>query len=342
MARPDLHPHSTGRKSERAAAGATTVAVTGASGNLGTSVLSVLAADERVGEVRAIARRVPEGDHPPAVRWTAADVTDDDLRPALEGVDAVIHLAWRIQPSWDVAAMRRTNVLGSQRVFTAAVECGAGAIVHASSIGAYGPGPKDRMVDESWPLGGHPGHPYSEHKAEVEALLDDVERDNPDLRVVRMRPALLFKREAGEELRHYFLPRHLHPRAVLRAGLVDRAPTRFQVVHADDAARAFVAAALGDVRGPFNLGTDDMIGGRPRRRVEDIARPLADLSWRLHAQPVDPGWVTLVFRSPLIDASRARTELGWEPRLTGHQALEDGLAGIRRHPRGGTPALRGL
>lgn len=315
------------------------VTVTGASGNVGQSLLDVLEADDRVAEVRAVARRPPEDEPRAKVRWFGADVAEDDLAPALAGADAVVHLAWAIQPSWDVTALRRTNVDGSAAVFRAAVAASVPGIVHASSVGAYATGPKDRRVDETWPLGGHPDHPYSVHKAAVEELLDGFEAD---ARVVRLRPALLFTARAGLELRRYFLPRLPGVPAALRPALVDRVPTRFQVVHTDDAARAFAAAALTDVRGPFNVATEEVIGGRPVAALEGPARLAAAGTWRLHAQPVDPGWITLVFRSPLLDATRARAELGWRPTRTGHEALADGLAGIRRTRTAPTPALTGL
>lgn len=320
---------------------AAVVTVTGASGNVGQSLLDVLEADDRVAEVRALSRRPPEDEPRAKVRWFGADVGEDDLAPAFVGADAVVHLAWKIQPSWDVDELRRVNVEGSAAVFRAAVEAGVPAIVHASSVGAYAPGPKDRLVGEDHPLGGHPDHPYSVHKAAVEGLLDQLEVDHPQLRVVRMRPALLFTARSGLELRRYFLPRVPGVPALLRPALVDRAPSRFQVVHTDDAAAGFAAAALADVRGAFNLATDDVIGSGPIGALEGPARLTASASWRLHAQPVDPGWVTLVFRSPLLDATRARTELGWRPTRTGHQALADGLAGIRHTRTAPTPALTG-
>jgi UDP-glucose 4-epimerase len=34
-------------------------------------------------------------------------------------------------------------------VFQAAADAGVGALVHASSVGAYSPGPTDEAVDES-------------------------------------------------------------------------------------------------------------------------------------------------------------------------------------------------
>ncbi|MBX3285749.1 MAG: NAD-dependent epimerase/dehydratase family protein [Actinobacteria bacterium] len=316
-----------------------TVAVTGASGNIGSALVRRLAGDRRVTEVRAIARRPPGGPPHPKVRWTAADVVRDDLSQAFRGADAVVHLAWRIQPSWDVEAQRAVNVDGSEQVFRAAAAAGA-AIVHSSSVGAYAPGPKDPPVDEAWPLGGHPDHPYSVHKAEVEAVLDGVAATHPELRVVRMRPALVVQPGAGQELRRYFLPRHL-PFGLLRASLVERLPVRFQVVLADDVADAFARAALGSASGAFNVATDDVIGARQVSWLAGLARPLASATWRAHLQPVDPGWVTLIFRSPLLDASRARSELGWQPTCSGAEALRAGLAGVRSPPDPASPALTG-
>src|SRR3954451_16173864 len=168
------------------------VVVTGATGNVGTSVLKALAEDQRVGEIVGIARRIPNWS-PPKVRWESADVAADDLSSSFEGAHAVIHLAWLIQPSRDAAELERVNVRGSRRVFDTAIAAGVGALVHASSIGVYSKGPKDQPVDESWPNQGIPSSFYSRHKAAAERALADVEASAPDLRVVRLRPGLIFK-----------------------------------------------------------------------------------------------------------------------------------------------------
>jgi nucleoside-diphosphate-sugar epimerase len=325
--------------SPASSAPALTVAVTGATGNIGTALLHRLLDDDRVREVRAIARRLSQEDLGPRVRWFELDVAEDDLSRAFDGADVVVHLAWRIQPSWDIDDMRAVNVAGSKRVFEAAIDAGA-AIVHASSLGAYGPGPKDRLVDESWPVSGHPDHPYSAQKAEVEHELDRLEALHPETRIVRMRPALVMQSPAGQELQRYFLPRHF-PFRLVQPAVVDLLPVRFQVVHADDVADAFARAALGNASGAFNLAADEVQGGRQIAQLQVPARLLASLTWRLHAQPVDPGWVTLVFRSPLITTERAREELGWAPEVSGPDALAAGLAGIQDPPAPPTPALRG-
>ena len=179
------------------------VVITGATGNVGTALVRALAHDERVHEVVGIARRLPQA-RPPGTTWRALDVARGDLAPVFEGADVVVHLAWEIQPAHDPGRLWRSNVVGSRRVFAAAAAAGAGALVHASSVGVYSPGPKDRAVDERWPREGTPTSRYARHKAEVERALDDLERDGAPMRVVRMRPGLCFSREAASGVRELF------------------------------------------------------------------------------------------------------------------------------------------
>ena len=175
------------------------VVVTGASGNVGTSVLRALADEPAVDSVVGVARRIP-GIRFPKVEWRAADVARAPLEQVFAGADAVVHLAWLIQPGRDRQATWRVNVEGSRRVFHAAAAAGATSLVYASSVGAYAPGPKDRRVDEDWPTTGIPSSFYSRDKAEVERLLDRFEAQQPGVRVVRMRPGTDLQGRRG--LRH--------------------------------------------------------------------------------------------------------------------------------------------
>ena len=115
------------------------VVVTGASGNVGTSLLRSLAGEPAVDSVVGIARRVPKGSFP-KTEWRQADVARSPLRPLFQGADAVVHLAWLIQPGRDKQVLHEVNVEGSARVFRAAAAAGVPALVYASSIGAYAPG----------------------------------------------------------------------------------------------------------------------------------------------------------------------------------------------------------
>src|SRR5436190_19172441 len=88
------------------------IVVVGATGNVGTSLLGALADETAVESVLGIARRAPKL-QVPKVDWAEADIAQDDLVPLFRGADAVVHLAWAIQPSRDRNALWRVNVEGS-------------------------------------------------------------------------------------------------------------------------------------------------------------------------------------------------------------------------------------
>jgi UDP-glucose 4-epimerase len=326
------------------------VAVVGASGNVGTSLLRALADEPSVDSVLGLCRRLP-GETFPKVEWRAADVVSDDLATHFEGADAVVHLAWLIQPGRDHAKLRAVNVEGSGRVFRAVGRAGVRNLVYASSVGAYSPGPKDRRVDESWPTGGIRSSFYARHKSEVERLLDGFERENPEVRVIRLRPGLIFKREAGSEIRRLFAGPFL-PGPVVRPRLVPVVPaTRrlcFQAVHSDDVGEAYRLALLGESRGAFNIAAEpvldsaqlgEVLSARPLRVPAGALRGAAALSFKLRLQPAEPGWVDMGLAVPLMDVTRARQELGWAPAHTSGEALRDLLDGIREGAGMDTPPL---
>jgi nucleoside-diphosphate-sugar epimerase len=131
------------------------VVVVGATGNVGTSVVSALAADPAVDSVVGIARR-PRAPRMQKVEWLRGDVSVPGLAASFDGADAVVHLAWLLQPSRDEPLLRAVNVEGSARVFSAVAQAGVPALVYASSVGAYAPSRRGHAVDESWPATGIP------------------------------------------------------------------------------------------------------------------------------------------------------------------------------------------
>jgi UDP-glucose 4-epimerase len=325
------------------------VVVTGATGNAGTSTLRALASHGEVESILGIARRMPAVGMP-KVEWAAADVAQSDLVPLFRGADAVIHLAWLIQPSRDEAVLHATNVDGSRRVFEAAADAGVGAIVYASSVGAYSPGPKDRAVDESWPTDGIPSSFYARHKAAVERLLDEFEREHPDIRVVRLRPALKFKRASAEGQRRLFAG-PFFPSPLLRLGIPvipDTPRLRFQAVHTHDIGGAYCLAATKDVRGAFNIAAEPVLdpdrlaklfGARKVKVPAAALRGAAEATWRLRLQPTPSGWVDMALAVPVMDTTRARTELGWTPKRSAEEALLDVVEGMKVGAGAPTPVL---
>jgi UDP-glucose 4-epimerase len=327
------------------------IVVTGATGNVGTSVIEQLALRDEVESIVGLARRSP-GRSYDKTSFVQADIASDDLSAVFRGADVVIHLAWLIQPGRTESITRAVNVGGSQRVFDAVAAAEVPSLVHASSVGAYSPGPKDRTVAEDWPTQGIPSSFYSRHKAEVEHRLDVFEATHPDRRVVRLRPGLIFKAEAATEIRRLFLG-PFFPTAILRYGLVPVVPElpelRFQGVHSTDIGEAYTLAALNDqARGAFNIAAQPIINSADlakilhARRIPvsgSLLRGGAALAYRLRATPTEPGWVDLALQCPLMDTSRGRDELGWEPRHDGLSALAEIIAGIGRGDGQDTPPL---
>ncbi len=327
------------------------IVVTGATGNAGTSVLAALAADPRVTEIVGLARRRPSVERP-KTRWVTADVATDALEGHFRDADAVVHLAWLIQPSRDERALEAVNVHGSRRVFEAAVRAGARALVHASSVGAYSAGPDDRAVDETWPTGGTPSSFYARHKATVERALDEIEAAHPELRVVRLRPGLIFKRDAASGIRRLFAG-PLLPSPLVDPRLLPVLPLprglRLQAVHGDDVGEAYrLACTDGSAAGAYNVAAEPVLDARTLgpllgARVVEVppapVRAAAGLSWRLRIQPTPPGWLDMGLAVPVMDCSRIRDELGWAPRHTAGDALLELLRGMRDSAGASTPPL---
>lgn len=328
------------------------VVVIGATGNVGTSVVDALCADPGVEHVVGVARR-PGGLDLEGLEWARADIRSADLSALFRGADAVVHLAWLIQPSHRPDVLSSVNVAGSRRVFEAVREAQVPALVYASSVGAYAPGPKTELVGEEWPTTGIATSSYALHKATVERMLDEFEHAAPATRVVRLRPALTFKRSAADEIRRYFLgsivpPAAADPRFIPVVPDIPR--LRFQVVHTDDVAEAYRLAVTSEARGAFNVGADpvvdpavlaELLGARrvpvPRR----LARAALWATWRGHLQPTSEGWLDMALAVPLMSTDRVRRELGWSPRHDARATLVELLAGLRHREAIPTPVLAG-
>ena len=180
-----------------------TVAITGASGNVGTALLRRLTAPgSGVAEVRGLARRKPPEVAPyDGVRWFSADLGDPASEAALaefvDGADVVIHLAWALQPGREPDRLHEVNVDGSWRVARAASAAGVAQFLHMSSIGAYAAGAVGRRVAEDWPTTGIPSSQYSRDKSEAERVVRQVLAHRTSTVLSVARPTLVLQPEAG-------------------------------------------------------------------------------------------------------------------------------------------------
>lgn len=288
------------------------VLVTGGTGQLGTAVLRRLATDRGITCLSGLCRRpAPRRAPYAAVRWHLADLAEASSEPvlaqAMSTVDAVVHLAWQARPARDAERAWRTNVVGTRRVVEAAAAAGVGHLVYASSVGAYSRRGGAAPVDESWPARGIPTSRFSREKAAVEAWLD-LREGELGLPVARIRPALtyppyLLRLPGGTG----------QPVLPLPAGIT------VQAVHAEDLAGAVAAALRWRAIGPFNLAAEPLSDRQvatltgARRLPPALLRAGLAAAYHARLAGTAPGWLDLAMGVPVLDASRARRELGWRP-----------------------------
>ncbi|HWI33109.1 MAG TPA: NAD-dependent epimerase/dehydratase family protein [Lapillicoccus sp.] len=329
------------------------IVITGATGNVGSALVRRLSA-EGGHELLGIARRVLETGAPASdITWVPVDLSDDSCGPTLEravdGADAVVHLAWAFQPSHDLRYLEALGVGGTRRVLDAVSKTGVPHLVHMSSIGAYSPKSDDTPVDETWPTDGVRSSRYSVHKAAAERLLDAYEHTDGAL-VSRMRPGIVGQRSAGSALLRYGLPGFVPSRVLDHVWFLplDRR-LLVPIVHADDVADGVALELHRKVGGAFNLAAQppvtaqdiaDALGARLLDVPAALVRVAMSAAWHTHLQQIDTGWLDLAYAVPLLDTSRALRELGWTPTVDALDVLQEVVSGMRRGDADGTAVLR--
>jgi UDP-glucose 4-epimerase len=320
-----------------------TVAVTGPTGDLGIAIVGALERSRRVRRVVSMARRPFE---PKELGWKKTeyrrgDVTDAaSVRDLVKGADAVVHLAFAVLSATE--ATHEPNVDGSRTVFDEAAKTGAERICYASSVAAYGfHDDNPDWLTEDIPPRGSPEHPYSQQKAEVEKVLGEVLLRHPGTVGYAFRPCIVAGPNARtmlQEIPYYRLSEAM-PEAV--RGFLASMPVlkpvipdpgvRFQLVHENDVASAFMAGVAGrGSPGPYNLA------GRGTLTASDLA---AELGWysvpvprlaveattealtRLPLVPESVAWMHSVRKEVLMRTGRAEEQLGWKPKHTSKATL---------------------
>ena len=343
-----------------------TVAVTGATGNVGTALLRRLTdPGSGVAEVRGLARRRPPDEAPyDRVRWHLVDLrepTAETLLPAfLDGVDAVVHLAWALQPGRQPELLREVNVDGTRRVMQAAVSAGVAHVVHMSSLGAYAPAAVGQRVTEDWPVTGIPSAQYSRDKAAAEQVVREVVGRRTGTTLTVVRPTLVLQPLASASIGRYVLGPLVYgavralPHAVARLLPLPAPNVHVGFVHADDVADALVRILDRRAAGPFNLTAEPIVDAGELARVLGtrrlpvpafLVRTALSAAFHTRMVPTEPGWLDIGLRAPALDATRARTVLGWQPEHRGDDVLRQFVAALGHgegapghpllHPEGG-------
>jgi len=302
--------------------------VTGANGFTGSHLVKALEqrGDVVVGLVRKSSNLERLSDC--KVEFVYGEITDRDaLKTAMTGVDWVFHTAAYVELGLvDAAEMERVNVEGTRAVMEVAQAVGVSKVVYCSTIGVFGD-TKGQVVDETFQrTQADFSSAYDRTKYEAQQIVDQFAAKG--LPVVSILPSGIF----GADDPHFgpVLQQFLKKGLKLWAG-GDRITG---IVHVDDLVAAMILAALksnpgehyiisaGDLttREMFNLLSQET--GIPVPR--EAPKPLVRLAGNL----LDPIGRLLKWQPPLsrervhyvydrcvrVDATKARQELGWQPR----------------------------
>ena len=333
------------------------VVITGATGNHGTAVLKALHSTPEITHITGIARRLPDTESDPyaGCRWETVDIaaastaTDaiTELTDIFRGADAVIHLAWLIQPNERRELLHRVNVEGTRRVTEAIAAAGVPHLVVASSVGAYSPDPTREtdgtlpLRDENWPATGITSSHYSSDKADQERVLNDFSVLHPDVVITRLRPGLTFQADAAAEIQRYFIGSTIPDQALKMTPPVLPLPKGLaaQAVHADDLGKAYALAVVKKAGGAFNVCAPDILYPQDFADIIDhghfievpptVARATVAAAHKAGTLAADAGWIDMAMQVPMMDNSRAVKELGWRPQHSAADALRELLGALR-------------
>jgi UDP-glucose 4-epimerase len=295
--------------------------ITGGSGYIGGRLIDELSGRE---ETELI---VDLDVKPPTRRWPKTEYVKGDVRDraAIKGllesheIDALVHLAFILNPIRDEATMYDVDVNGTQAVLQAASETGVKQVLVTSSATAYGAFPDNpKPIAEDWPVRGAPDFSYAKHKADSDRICQLWALENPDAVMTIVRPSIVF----GPSVDNYIV-RAIENNPFIP--ILDGVDQEFQLVHEDDVVSALFALLDGKHPGAFNLAGDGLLTWR--RAAEMINKKTREVSlknmkrfsavlWRLHVPRTEapPGNLDFIRYPWVVSTEKLKSTTGWQPR----------------------------
>jgi nucleoside-diphosphate-sugar epimerase len=302
------------------------ILLTGASGFVGRATLRTALA---VGhEVRGVMRQ-GEAPAPLAQVVKISDLAEhSDWQGAMDGVDAIVHLAARVHVMRDraadsLAAFRVVNVEGTRRLASAAADAGVRRFVFVSSVKVHGEASHDAPFMADSPVA--PADAYGRSKAEAEDALREME-SRSGLGVVVVRPPLVYGPGVGANF--LTLLTAVSRGWPLPLGRVDNRRSLIYVdnladlvllaaVHPDAAGRAFMVAD-----GP-PVSTPELIRRMGRALDRPVRMPAVPESWLRLAGRITgrSAAVDRLLGSLEVDDFPTRDLLDWHQPVTADEGL---------------------
>ena len=317
-----------------------TVLVTGVTRFIGSALAGRLAEHPAVARVIGVDAALPE----PAARTRMgrADFARVDIRNPLvarvieaAGVDTVVHASASSTPASSAARSmaKEMNVLGTMQLLAACQRSeSVRHLIVRSTAAVYGASSRDPAIfTEDMSARSVPSSGPGRDAIDIEAYVRGFGRRRPDVRIAVPRFADLIGPTLVTPLTRYFALSPFVPMVLGR-------DARLQLVHELDAVAMMEHLAVGDFSGTVNVAGDGAITlAQAIHRAGRVPLPVPSLSLdglsrtmrTLRLGGFSPGQVKLLSAGRVLDTSRLREQVGFEPQFTTVEAFDDYVTSLR-------------
>ena len=298
------------------------VLVTGVCGRLGKLLARELHRNDRVVGVD----RRSFDDRPKDIVHHQIDMRRKKMKDIFRGRDirAVIHLGVLHDPRRSDRERHSWNIVAFQKLLDYMTQYKVPKLVVLSGANVYGPQPNNpQFLTEDAPLLGAQHFGGMRDLVELDMLAQSFFWRQADTETVVLRPCHIVGRVHNAASNYLRLERPI---------MVMGFDPMMQVVHERDVVRAIQLALRPGVRGIFNIrGPGEMplshlvrqAGGRPRVVPSSVAKVALDQLWKLRLSSFPSQELDHLRYVCMVDDSRARTDLGYEPAHSIDRVLRD-------------------
>jgi UDP-glucose 4-epimerase len=321
--------------------------ITGGSGYIGSRLVDLLSRRDDTERI-VICDLVAPRDYKPTSQFERVDVRDrDGVHSVIDRArpDALVHLAFVLNPLHDENLMYDVDVNGTHNVLEAAGDGGTQQVLAASSATAYGAFPDNPVpLTEDDPVRGVAGFSYARDKTESDRICQLWAARYPDRVMTIVRPPIVL----GPHVDNYLVRLWTKQPFTVDAGNLE---TPIQFVHEDDMVDALAALLLGRHPGAFNVAGDgemtlrecaELIGAPIRKLPVRAYRRLARAAWKLRASEVPPGQLQFALHPWIVSTEKLKRTTGWRPRHTSRETFELTMRAHGKLPPAEPPAATEL
>jgi nucleoside-diphosphate-sugar epimerase len=297
--------------------------ITGGSGYFGSLLRDrLLARGERV----LIFDRSDASDRPADVGFFQGDIRDGGrVLEACTRCQVIYHCVAQVPLAKDKELFQSVNVTGTENLLRAALEAKVRKVIYVSSSAVFGVPKSNPVTELTLPS---PGEAYGLAKLEGETLCREFTGRGLDVTIIRPRTIMGHGRLGIFQILFEWI------RTGYNVPVLGRGDNVYQFVHADDLAEACILAAGRPGPSLYNCGTDRF--GTMREVLERLcahaktgskvksvpmspAVAVMKLTSAIGLSPLGPYHAMMYGRSLYFDISKARSELGWQPRYSNEE-----------------------